>query len=246
MKNDRCYTVYMHTNIVNGKKYIGITCQKPERRWQNGYGYIKTYFGNAIIKYGWDNFEHEIIADGLSKETACQMEIALIRLFRTNEREYGYNISDGGETCDCLTNRFGEDHPNHQRVKMIDPQTHKVIRVFGAQAEAARVLGISRKGITKACRGKGTATYKGYIWEYADKKYTKPGNPGVGHYDHANHYKPVIVLYATGEAMKYQSVQDACRAENTPKNSANRYLKKGYADPKGRRWFYAEIFQQAE
>ena len=29
----------MHTNIINNKKYIGITHQKPERRWKNGKGY---------------------------------------------------------------------------------------------------------------------------------------------------------------------------------------------------------------
>lgn len=57
------YCVYAHINKVNGKIYIGQTCRKPEYRWNDGKGYKEcTYFYNAIEKYGWDNFDHEILA----------------------------------------------------------------------------------------------------------------------------------------------------------------------------------------
>ena len=49
----------MHRNKINGKIYIGQTCQNPQKRWDNGRGYeTSTRFFNAILKYGWDNFEH--------------------------------------------------------------------------------------------------------------------------------------------------------------------------------------------
>ena len=38
-KNSRLYCVYMHTNKLNNKKYIGITCRSVEVRWNSGKGY---------------------------------------------------------------------------------------------------------------------------------------------------------------------------------------------------------------
>ena len=50
------------------KKYVGQTCQRPEKRWNNGRGYIENiYFWRSIQKYGWDNFEHEVVASNLTK-----------------------------------------------------------------------------------------------------------------------------------------------------------------------------------
>lgn len=91
----------MHTNKKNNKKYVGITKQLvPENRWgSNGANYRgSTHFFSAIRKYGWDNFNHEIIAEGLSKQEACDMEKELIKRYQTQNRMYGYNILEGGDT----------------------------------------------------------------------------------------------------------------------------------------------------
>ena len=76
------YTVYCHTNKINNKKYIGITSQKVEERWRNGKGYsTQPKFYNAICKYGWDNFTHEILISGLDEQEAIELEINLIKSF---------------------------------------------------------------------------------------------------------------------------------------------------------------------
>ena len=103
------YTVYKHT-CPNGKVYIGITSMKPEQRWREGKGYSKhIHFHNAILKYGWDNLKHEILYMDLTKEEACQKEIELIAKYKSNQKEFGYNLSSGGEhyrhsveTCEKL------------------------------------------------------------------------------------------------------------------------------------------------
>ena len=74
------YTVYQHKNKINGKVYIGITMQEPEKRWGvNGRNYKSSpHFYSAIQKYGWDNFEHNILFTNLTKEEACLKEIEFI------------------------------------------------------------------------------------------------------------------------------------------------------------------------
>ena len=92
------YTVYQHKNKINGKVYIGITSQKPEQRWRNGEGYKSSpHFYSAIQKYGWDNFEHNILFIELTKEQACLKEQELIKEFNSMNREYGYNSTSGGD-----------------------------------------------------------------------------------------------------------------------------------------------------
>lgn len=95
---ERTYCVYMHTNKVNGKKYIGQTKMKPEERWgSKGHRYREcTHFFNAIKKWGFDNFEHEIVYSGLSHIEANEKEQELIELYNTRNLKYGYNLREGG------------------------------------------------------------------------------------------------------------------------------------------------------
>lgn len=97
MENLTNWCVYMHTNKVNRKKYIGITSQKPTSRWKNGKGYEEyTRFGRAIEKYGWDSFQHEILFTSLNRKEAESAEIKLIAKYQTQNPKFGYNLASGG------------------------------------------------------------------------------------------------------------------------------------------------------
>lgn len=103
------YCVYCHKNKINEKKYYGITQQSPLKRWQSGNGYSKNaHFTAAIKKYGWENFEHKIIAENVTKEEACKLEKYYIDLFQTTDPNKGYNISTGGECGNSGTKRNEE------------------------------------------------------------------------------------------------------------------------------------------
>lgn len=91
------YTVYEHV-FPNRKRYIGITSQNPERRWQRGYGYKTQYFINlAIEKYGWDNIQHNILETNLTEKEAKSKERYYISKYKTNDLKYGYNRTIGGD-----------------------------------------------------------------------------------------------------------------------------------------------------
>ena len=94
------YTVYIHTNTFNNKKYIGITSLPPEKRWKEGKGYKnQPRFYNAIKKYGWDNFSHKILFSNLSEEEALLEEEKLIKHFKTTNSSFGYNVAEKGNIC---------------------------------------------------------------------------------------------------------------------------------------------------
>lgn len=87
--------VYKHTNKINGKVYIGWATDY-KTRWSKGYT-KGTYIRKAIDKYGWDNFEHEILFADISPEEAKKKEIELIAQYKANDSRYGYNLTKGGE-----------------------------------------------------------------------------------------------------------------------------------------------------
>ena len=106
------YKVYKHTNKLNGKVYIGITGQKSvHSRWHRGEGYKKcVVFYNAIKKYGWDEFDHEVLFDGLTKEEAESKEEELIAFYHSNDGKHGYNVENGGRI-----NKLSESQKQHLR-----------------------------------------------------------------------------------------------------------------------------------
>lgn len=99
----REYCVYKHT-FPNGKVYIGLTCMKPEKRWHSGWGYYEQpYMFRAIKKYGWKNVQHEILKQNLTKDEAEKLEIELIAKYKSNQRNFGYNVANGGNSTGTMS-----------------------------------------------------------------------------------------------------------------------------------------------
>lgn len=92
----KLFSVYTLYNPFSDKYYVGITSQDPERRWKRGRAYgHNAHLTNAINKYGWDNFEKNIIEQGLPFELASRLEQRLIK--ECDSYRNGYNQSWGGE-----------------------------------------------------------------------------------------------------------------------------------------------------
>lgn len=92
------WIVYRHVS-PSGKCYVGITSKSLEQRCgKNGCRYSDSpYFWKAIQKYGWVNFKHEILYENLSEDEAKELEKHSILMYNSNCREYGYNLTGGGD-----------------------------------------------------------------------------------------------------------------------------------------------------
>jgi len=91
------WSIYIITNKVNGKQYVGMT-KNIKRRWHqhisaNG---SAPALHAAIKKYGNDGFIYSYICDAFDFEAACDLEQVLIKQHNT-KTPYGYNLTDGGE-----------------------------------------------------------------------------------------------------------------------------------------------------
>lgn len=186
------YCVYKHT-FPNGKVYIGITCQKPEKRWRSGWGYLNKKNGEytqpliakAILKYGWENVEHEIIFDKLSKEDAEKIEIELISKYQSNKSEFGYNTENGGCSVGKMSEKTKQKlkelckgwHHSDDAKKIIGEKSigrnSKLVRcietnqIYCSQEDASEKIGISIGMISMACNGK-RKTAGGFHWEFVN------------------------------------------------------------------------------
>lgn len=97
------WTIYCHTHVESGRRYVGMTARSMERRWsqhvtqsrvtKNG----RWHFPNAIRKYGPDAFSHEILEVCHDLEVANLAEECWIELLETRNPEKGFNLAKGGQ-----------------------------------------------------------------------------------------------------------------------------------------------------
>ena len=183
----RRYTVYRHTS-PNGKSYIGITGRRVEERWAQGNGYRNnTYFSKAIKKYGWENFEHEILLEGLTKEEAELAERLFIGYWDLTNRDKGYNIEHGGNAVGKVSNEtkkkisdalqgengywYGQKFSDIHRKRLSDSHRGKPSARRGIKMSEEQ-----KKKISQSLKGEKNSRYK--IPRTDDEKYKiMMGNP---------------------------------------------------------------------
>ena len=154
------FYVYIHT-CPNGKKYVGITIRIPEYRWRKGEGYKSNkHFYSAIQKYGWNNIEHQVFEVD-TKEEMFFLEKYFISYYRTNNPDFGYNNSIGGEkSSEGCHFRCSED----KKIKISNS-----LKGHHLSEETRRKIGKSNKG--KCLSEETKAKMKGRIpWNKGLKK----------------------------------------------------------------------------
>ena len=91
--------IYLIENKINGKKYIGQSI-KIEKRWaKEKFGQTNEYLYQAFKKYGIENFSFIILEeiDKNNKELMNEREKFYISKYKTTDRNFGYNLTEGGD-----------------------------------------------------------------------------------------------------------------------------------------------------
>jgi group I intron endonuclease len=144
-------TIYLATNKVNNKPYVGFTSKPLERRkerhkaesfskTQPGY---KSAFHDAIRKYGWESFEWKVLYQSWDREHCKNvMEGVFINEYEAYG-ENGYNMTRGGEGTFGYSPKPTAESNAKRSAKLKDvPKT-----------EQHRInIGLAQKGKTKSAQ----------------------------------------------------------------------------------------------
>lgn len=87
--------LYVVTNRVNGKQYVGITTNIEQRRREHFSGHGSKLLHHALKKYGRDNLQWEVWYEG-DEDWIKMLEYRAIVMLETRAPK-GYNLTLGGE-----------------------------------------------------------------------------------------------------------------------------------------------------
>lgn len=205
--------IYKHTNLINGKVYIGIThfVNNPNLRWRNGQGYEENKkFFDEIIKYGWENFSHEILETDLNLIEASKKETEYIRLFNSVEKGYN-NVEVSGILTDKARKILSKKLTGITRSKeSIAKQLETKKKRYGSQRGENYQGSVNKKvrcketgdiflSISEACRYCGSC---------------KVGECCRGHRQHAGHHPITFQLLSWEQANPEDEVTIYCETPN--------------------------------
>lgn len=224
--------IYKHT-APSGKSYIGQSRKPPELRWGlEGQGYKRknhSIMAQAIKKYGWENFTHEILEEGIpTQELANEREQYWIQFYDTYK--HGYNATEGGDTATSPL----------QIVYCIDTQTMQIIQVYKSTKEAAQDFSLTESTINRALIGK-NRTAGGYYWCY-ESNYSEDWKPKEVSIRKITNNRPVVQLSQEGNIIReFNSQKEAARAIGVKGSQIHTACNKmGVYTVKGYFWCYKE------
>ena len=167
--------LYIITNIINNKVYIGYTTNVDiewywNKHFSNAKQYSTRYFYRAIKKYGRKAFKCEILERFDTYEDVRQAEINAIAKYKSNiiryGNEYGYNMTDGGDghlgpiseetKAKISKSHFGVRPSEETRKKMSDIKKGKASNYKGKKTseETRKKQSLAKKGKESLRKGK--------------------------------------------------------------------------------------------
>lgn len=151
--------IYVTTNLVNNKKYIG----KDEK---NNSSYLGSglQLSHAIKKYGVENFKKEVLDWGKDKEHLKNLEKYYIALYNAQKSGEYYNIAPGGTGGKIALNYEYRERPVYE----IDKTTYKILGSYKSSKDAHIKTGLNYKCLNAVCN-KAKKYVKNRIFVFQDE-----------------------------------------------------------------------------
>lgn len=168
-------TIYIRTNLVNGKQYVGQT-RDPKQR-DRAWKCLKIQYANQPLtedreKYGLDNFKSDILKECDDSE-GDYWEQYYIKEYNTKYPN-GYNISNGGIGAfgvirsEDTRKKLSESHIGNTsapRKKVYQyTMSGELVKIWNSTSKCGK-NGFSQGIISECCNGK-RKYHKNYIWKY--------------------------------------------------------------------------------
>lgn len=170
--------VYRAKNKINNKSYIGITTKTLEHRkitHQKAAKYSNRKFYTALNKYGFDNFEWSVLAEGSDITDLENKEQYYIEKY--NSFNDGYNLTSGGESL----KEYSEESKELMREARVD--WHKSNRNgFKGKTHTEEV----RKRISEKLKGRVSPNKDKELSETHRENLSKAQKEWLKHNEHPN------------------------------------------------------------
>ena len=214
------YKIYKYTS-PSGGVYIGQTnndilkragkngCMYLTRNKETG-EYYQSAIAQAILKYGWDSFQKEILYSGLTSEEADEKERELIKEYK--EKGICYNICSGGK---------GVPGAREHKVRQYS-LAGEYIKTWDSIKEACETLYNNSRtvgDIVRCCKGISKRAY-GYIWKYDEDE--TPVQPVTPYRDPISQYTKEGEYIATFKTIRAASIETGIGETNIGNNLRGR------------------------
>lgn len=235
-------SIYLFVNKLNNKKYVGQTYNKYTDRWTAHKNATDTfYFHLALQKYGWDNFDKYVLEQSnfclntseeieSLKKWLDSRETYYVKQFNSNNKKFGYNLTEGGT---CLPKAINDYIPKHlgKYVEQYDLDDN-LIKVWNSVKEIYTTTEFKNDGISQCSKELGDS-YKGYKWKIYDKEKTIPKVEAV------TKAKGVLQYDLTGKFIKeFGSSQDVQRQLGFTSSQIRSCCRGEYKTSKGYVWIF--------
>jgi group I intron endonuclease len=227
--------IYLTTNLINGKKYIGL--DSYNRPWYLGSG---TVLKKAIVKYGKSNFKKEILEKCSTIEELRERELYWINKFQAHTNPEFYNRT---ATLTPTEHRRGKPLSEEHKAKISKANKGRKLPPVSEESNKKRSQSLKGHTTSEETRKKISEAQKGIKKsEEAKRKMslTQSGKPRM------NRRKTILQLdKETGEILEEYSglcsVEAAGFNRYLIQNTCTRSQKKGKAyTSQGYKWLYKE------